>query len=98
MCLAVPGKVVEWIDRDALTARAIVEFESVRREAHMACVPDANVNDYVLIHAGVAIATIDESEAIRLSKLLIELNETDVAPTNTPLPNGETLPPDGALP
>jgi hydrogenase expression/formation protein HypC len=66
MCLAIPGKVVRWIDRDPLFARAEIEFASIRREFHMACVQDAAVGDYVLVHAGIAIARIDPVEAQRV--------------------------------
>ena len=72
MCLAVPGRVVEWVDRDPLAGRALVQFEGVRREVHMACVPDADSGDYVLVHAGLAIAAIDEAEAAKLLRLLAE--------------------------
>ena len=66
MCLAVPGKIIRWLDRDPTFARAEVEFGGVRRVCHMACVPDAPEGDYVLVHAGVAITRIDASEAQRV--------------------------------
>ena len=63
MCLAVPGRVMRWIERDPVFARAEVEFEGVRRECHMACVPDAAEGDYVLVHAGIAINSISAEAA-----------------------------------
>ena len=63
MCLAIPGRVVRWIDRDPVFARAEVEFDGARRVCHMACVPDAKEDDYVVVHAGVAISTIDPEAA-----------------------------------
>lgn len=71
MCLGVPGKVVRWIDRDPLFARAEIEFGAVRRVCHMACVLEAEVDEYVIVHAGIAIARIRADEAQRL---LIELS------------------------
>ena len=65
MCLGVPGKVVEWMDRDPVFGRALVEFGGIRRECHMACVPDAAVGDYVIVHAGIAITRVNEQEAER---------------------------------
>ncbi len=70
MCLAIPGRIVEWIDRDPLMARAKVEFDGVRGICHLACVPDAEVGDYVIVHAGVAIAKVDPVVA---TELLTEL-------------------------
>lgn len=65
MCLAIPGKLVRWIDNEPLLALAEVEFGPIKRQCHMACVPEARVGDYVLVHAGVAIAQIDCVEAER---------------------------------
>jgi hydrogenase expression/formation protein HypC len=75
MCLGVPGKVVEWLDRDPLEARALVEFDGVRRSCHMACVPDASEGDYVIVHAGVAISRVNPTEAKRVFELLAKLGE-----------------------
>ncbi|MBU3188794.1 HypC/HybG/HupF family hydrogenase formation chaperone [Clostridium bowmanii] len=58
MCLAVPGKVVK-IEGN----KGIVEIGNVRREIFMHLVPDVCVDEYVLVHAGCAIETIDEEEA-----------------------------------
>jgi hydrogenase expression/formation protein HypC len=59
MCLGVPGRVVRWLDRAELTAAAEIDFGGVRKPCHMACVPDAAEGDYVLVHAGIAIAILD---------------------------------------
>ena len=81
MCLAVPGKVVRWITHDAPFARAEVQFGGVCRHVSLACVPDANVGDYVLVHAGLAISRIDSDEAARVLQALeeLELAELDDA-------------------
>lgn len=63
MCLGVPGKVVRWVDRDPLTGTAEIDFSGVTRHCHMACVPQAQVGDYVLVHAGVALTVIDQDAA-----------------------------------
>lgn len=65
MCLGVPGRVVRWVDRDGPFARAELEFDGVRRVCHMACVTDAAEGEYVIVHAGIAIARLDEAEAQR---------------------------------
>jgi hydrogenase expression/formation protein HypC len=79
MCLAVPGKVVEWIEREQPFAAAAVEFGGVRRQVSMACVPDAECGDFVLVHAGIAITRIDPIEAARVLQMLaeLELGEAD---------------------
>lgn len=80
MCLAVPGKIVRWINHQATFARAEVEFAGIRRMCHMACVPDAVEGDYVLVHAGIAITRIDAEEAQRVLKDLATLNDVDEEP------------------
>ena len=70
MCLAIPGKVVRWIDTDPLLAVAEVEFGGVVRPCHMACVSEARVGDYVVVHAGVAIARLDAQEALRIGLVI----------------------------
>jgi hydrogenase expression/formation protein HypC len=67
MCLAVPGKIVEIAD-----GAARVDFGGVQREAGLDALPDAAVGDYVLVHAGYAIARLDEDEALETIRLLRE--------------------------
>lgn len=75
MCLGVPGKVVEWTNRDPTFGRAMVEFAGVRRECQMACVPEAEVGDYVIVHAGIAICCVNEQEARRTLRDLASIEE-----------------------
>jgi hydrogenase expression/formation protein HypC len=76
MCLAVPGQVVKWVNRDPLFASAEVEFGAVRRVCSMACVPEVNVGQYVIVHAGIAISRIDEDAARRTLADLASLDES----------------------
>lgn len=83
MCLGVPGRVTEWIVHDPIFGRALIEFAGVRRECHMACVPEAQVGDYVIVHAGIAISRIDEQQAelaLRDFSTLEELGSDDFLP------------------
>ncbi|WP_044250686.1 HypC/HybG/HupF family hydrogenase formation chaperone [Rhodopirellula sp. SWK7] len=75
MCLGVPGRVVRWINRESNFAKAEVQFSGVRREIHMACVTDANLGDYVIVHAGIAICLVDEVEAEQTLAELKSLGE-----------------------
>jgi hydrogenase expression/formation protein HypC len=43
----------------------------------MACVPEAQVDDYVIVHAGVAISRIDVGEAERLLAELAAVGDDD---------------------
>jgi hydrogenase expression/formation protein HypC len=73
MCLAVPGKVIEWLEREYPFSAATIEFAGCRRRVHMACVPEADPGDFVLVHAGIAISRIDAQEAERMLQTLDEI-------------------------
>lgn len=77
MCLGIPGKVVRWIEREARCAQAEIEFDGVRRVCHMACVTEAQVGDYVIVHAGIAISRVDPDEAQRVFEELARLGDDD---------------------
>jgi hydrogenase expression/formation protein HypC len=65
MCLAVPGQVLDVQDGGSLFARGRVDFGGAIREVSLICTPDALVGDWVLVHAGLAIAIIDAEAAAR---------------------------------
>jgi len=81
MCLAVPGKLVRWLDRDPTFAAAEIEFAGVRRRCQMACVPDAVEGDYVIVHAGIAITRLDTAEAERVIAELARV-ESNTSPVD----------------
>lgn len=71
MCLAIPGQLVEAEALGDLTATGWVDFGGVRKQVSLAFVPEAALGDYVLVHAGVAIAVLDAAAA---EKILAELD------------------------
>ena len=76
MCLSIPGKLIEitaQLDETFRTGK--VSFDGVIKEVSLTLVPEAKVNDYVLVHVGAAISTIDEEEAKKTFDLLKQLNE-----------------------
>jgi hydrogenase expression/formation protein HypC len=70
MCLAVPALVTK-IDG----TMAEVELGGVLTRASLLFTPNAAVGDYVVMHAGYAIAVIDSSEAEETLRLLEQLAE-----------------------
>ena len=75
MCLGIPGKVVTIEHDDLGMTMGNVEFGGIRKQVCLACVPEAAVGDYVLVHVGFAISRIDEEEAKRVFELLEEMAE-----------------------
>ena len=72
MCLAIPGKIVSIDSDDPVVRRGRVEFGGVIREVSLACVPEAVIGDYVLVHAGFALNVVDEEQA----RLTLEFLQT----------------------
>jgi hydrogenase expression/formation protein HypC len=67
MCLAIPGKVVS-----VEGTIAVIDFGGVRRETNVSLV-EVKPGDYVIVHAGFAIQTVDEIDALETIKLWDEL-------------------------
>lgn len=77
MCLAVPGKVLSVSGDDPLVRAARVSFNGVIKQVSLACVPEACVGDYVLVHVGVAISVVDPQEAAETFAYLRQMGELD---------------------
>jgi hydrogenase expression/formation protein HypC len=54
--------------------RAVAEVDGVRREARMDLLPEAVVGDFILVHAGLAIATVDPEAAEETLTILRQLS------------------------
>ncbi len=79
MCLAVPGKLIGMTDAEPLLRTGRVSFGGVLKEVNLALVPEVEVGDYLLVHAGIAIAVVDQAEAERVFDYLESLAESDSA-------------------
>ena len=64
MCLAVPGRVLSIAEVDG-TLMAEVDFGGVRKDVCLQYIPDAAVDEYVVVHVGFAIQRLDEASAQR---------------------------------
>jgi len=51
---------------------AVIDVDGVRRECSLLLVEDAQVGDYVIVHAGFAISKLDEAAALETLALLKE--------------------------
>ena len=68
MCLAVPARITRIEGK-----RAIVDMAGVVRETSIMMLSNAQVGDYVIIHAGYAIEKLDEEEALRTIELFKQM-------------------------
>jgi len=72
MCLGVPGKIIEIYEQNDIRMGK-VDFGGVIREVCLAYVPEAEIDEYVLIHVGFALNVISEEEAQETLSLLREI-------------------------
>jgi len=54
-----------------------VSFGDIIKEVNLACVPDAKIGDYVIVHVGFAISILDEVEAQRVFDTLNQLDANE---------------------
>lgn len=62
---------------DPLLRSARVSFSGVIKNVSLACAPEAQIGDYVLVHVGVAISIVDQKEAEETYAYLKEMGELD---------------------
>ncbi len=78
MCLAIPGKIISitpQLNETFLTGK--VSFGGILKEVNLSMVPEVAVNDYVLVHVGVAINKVDEEEALKTFEYLKQIGELE---------------------
>jgi hydrogenase expression/formation protein HypC len=68
MCLALPARIVALDGEDAT-----VDLGGVRKGISVALTPGVALGDYVIVHVGHAIGTVDPDEAERTLALFAEL-------------------------
>ncbi|MFB0546726.1 MAG: HypC/HybG/HupF family hydrogenase formation chaperone [Anaerolineae bacterium] len=71
MCLAIPAQI-----KSINGFEAQVEIGGVGRTISLLLTPEAQVGNYVYVHAGYAISVVEEAEALESLRLLQELAET----------------------
>jgi hydrogenase expression/formation protein HypC len=85
MCLAIPGKIISISGEDGLMRMGKIDFGGIQKEACLACVPEAKVGDYVIVHVGFAISRLDEEEANKVFEYLREMEDlSELQPPRPP--------------
>lgn len=74
MCLAIPALITEKKSDNLATA----EILGVTRDVALDLTPQANVGDYVLVHAGFAIEVVDADYAKETIELVKQLEDVAV--------------------
>jgi hydrogenase expression/formation protein HypC len=74
MCLALPAKIV---DKDGEDAWVILG--DARMKVNLVMTPEAEVGDWVLVHAGFAIQQLSEEDALETWQLIDALQQPEEA-------------------
>ncbi|MCI6158445.1 MAG: HypC/HybG/HupF family hydrogenase formation chaperone [Selenomonadaceae bacterium] len=69
MCVGLPAKVVKIQDGTAL-----VDASGARREVSAELLDDVDPGDYVMVHAGIAIAKITSDDAVESERVMQSLD------------------------
>jgi hydrogenase expression/formation protein HypC len=83
MCLAIPGKIVAFHERNGMRMGKI-DYGGIARDACLEYVPEAVLGDYVMVHVGFAISKVDQEEAARTYKYLSEMDQLQEIETPEP--------------
>ncbi|NLW57019.1 MAG: HypC/HybG/HupF family hydrogenase formation chaperone [Firmicutes bacterium] len=68
MCLAVPGRI-----RRIADGYAEIDYGGLCKRASLRLVPQAKVDDIVLVHAGFVLQILEQSAGEELERLIIEM-------------------------
>lgn len=75
MCLAIPARIVEMDGENV-----VVDAMGAKWRAKTTLLPSAKLGDLVLVHAGFAIALVDEQEAKKTWELIEEIDNFNETP------------------
>ena len=79
MCLAIPSRVIAISEN----RQATIDIAGVRRCVALDLLPDTQVGDYVIVHAGFAIQRLDEKAARQTLTLLEQFLSEESTPPET---------------
>ncbi len=71
MCLGVPGRIISISENNT----AVVDVNANQIEISIVLTPDAQMGQWVLVHAGFAMQIMDENEAEESLALMLELQK-----------------------
>jgi hydrogenase expression/formation protein HypC len=90
MCLTTPGQIVRIVESSSELRTAVVDFGVAVRTVNLVFTPEAEVGDYVIVHAGFATRTLEETEAREALAYARELGASVAAPPES-APAGGSL-------
>ena len=62
---------------DPLERTGRIDFGGIIKQASLACVPEAQIGDYVIVHVGFALSRVDEEEAKQVFEYVRQMESLD---------------------
>ena len=75
MCLAIPGKVVELFSEGGLRM-GTVDYGGTRTRVCLEYLPEIELGQYTVVHAGFGLSMLDEAEAMKSLAVWRELEDS----------------------
>ncbi len=72
MCLGIPGKIID-IWEESGTRMATVDFGGTTKKVCLAYLPDLEIGEYTIVHAGFALNRLDEESANNTLKMFADM-------------------------
>ena len=76
MCLGIPGKVID-IWEESGTRMSTVDFGGTTKTVCLAYLPDMEIGEYTIVHAGFALTRLDEASANETLQMFADLGFLD---------------------
>jgi len=74
MCLGIPGKILKIYEENSIKM-SDVDFNGITVKVCLETTPQAEVGNYVIVHAGFAINLLEESEALETLAMLDQISK-----------------------
>lgn len=84
MCLGIPGKIMK-IWEESGTRMATVDFGGTTKKVCLAYLPDLEIGEYTIVHAGFALTRLDEESANNTLRMFSDMGvlEAELAGVQT---------------
>lgn len=70
MCLGIPLRIIEIKGKEA-----VGELKGIRKKIRIDLLPNVEIDEYVMVHAGFAIEKINEKTAEEIGQAILEVNK-----------------------
>ncbi|MEV8358848.1 HypC/HybG/HupF family hydrogenase formation chaperone [Microbacterium sp. NPDC076895] len=77
MCLAIPGRIIDrWVEPDGAIV-AEIDFAGETKTAKLNFLPDLQVGDYVIVHAGFALTRVPADQVTQVMSAMQDAGVVD---------------------